>query len=101
MGLSLFLFFLAKKEILFIDDLCISCRALGRKLETRMFFKAFELALHFFDLKNNNARLYYQKGERNMPFLSFLEQISKEIEKNSALVSFQNLNFKGLIIHEN
>ncbi|EPN1371798.1 hypothetical protein ACTVG0_002049, partial [Campylobacter coli] len=25
----------------------------------------------------------------------------KEIEKNSALVSFQNLNFKGLIIHEN
>ncbi|HHW4071136.1 TPA: hypothetical protein ACUU7I_001787, partial [Campylobacter coli] len=28
-------------------------------------------------------------------------QISKKIEKNSALVSFQNLNFKGLIIHEN
>ena len=29
------------------------------------------------------------------------DEISKEIEKNSALVSFQNLNFKGLIIHEN
>ncbi|EPE6544461.1 hypothetical protein ACSKXS_001958, partial [Campylobacter coli] len=29
------------------------------------------------------------------------EQISKEIEKNSALIPFQNLNFKGLIIHEN
>ncbi|EDO8963341.1 HAD family hydrolase, partial [Campylobacter coli] len=100
-GIIAIFVFSCKEGNLFIDDLCISCRALGRKLETRMFFKAFELALHFFDLKNNNARLYYQKGERNMPFLSFLEQISKEIEKNSALVSFQNLNFKGLIIHEN
>ncbi|MGI7822870.1 hypothetical protein ACNGJ7_09585, partial [Campylobacter coli] len=25
----------------------------------------------------------------------------KEFEKNSALIPFQNLNFKGLIIHEN
>ncbi|MGJ8983024.1 HAD family hydrolase [Campylobacter jejuni] len=100
-GIIAIFVFSCKEGNLFIDDLCISCRALGRKLETRMFFKAFELALHFFDLKNNNARLYYQKGERNMPFLSFLEQISKEFEKNSALIPFQNLNFKGLIIHEN
>ncbi|EJQ9362979.1 HAD-IIIC family phosphatase, partial [Campylobacter jejuni] len=100
-GIIAIFVFSCKEGNLFIDDLCISCRALGRKLETRMFFKAFELALYFFDLKNNNARLYYQKGERNMPFLSFLEQISKEFEKNSALIPFQNLNFKGLIIHEN
>ncbi|WP_435369759.1 hypothetical protein, partial [Campylobacter jejuni] len=25
----------------------------------------------------------------------------KKFEKNSALIPFQNLNFKGLIIHEN
>ncbi len=100
-GIIAIFVFSCKEERLFIDDLCISCRALGRKLETRMFFKSFELALNFFNLKNTNIILYYQKGERNTPFLTFLEQISKEIKENSALIPFQNLNFKGLTIYEN
>ncbi|HDZ5135369.1 TPA: HAD family hydrolase [Campylobacter jejuni] len=100
-GIIAIFVFSCKEEKLFVDDLCISCRALGRKLEARMFFKAFELALKFFNLKNNNAKLCYQKGERNTPFLTFLEKISKEIKEKSALIPLQNLNFKGLIIHEN
>lgn len=99
-GIIAIFVFSCKEERLCVDDLCISCRALGRKLETRMFFKAFELALNFFNLKNTEAKLYYQKGERNTPFLTFLEKISKEMGENSALIPFQNLNFKGLVIDE-
>lgn len=100
-GIIAIFVFSCKEERLFIDDLCISCRALGRKLETRMFFKSYELALNFFNLKNTDMILCYKKGERNTPFLTFLEQISKEIKENSALIPFQNLNFKGLTIYEN
>lgn len=99
--IAIFLFSL-KQEKIFIDDLCISCRALGRKLEERMFFKAFEMAINFFNIsKNTPVTLYYKKGDRNTPFLNFLEKISSEIKENQALINFKELNFQGLSIFEN
>ncbi|MED7858394.1 hypothetical protein VWO27_09825, partial [Campylobacter coli] len=61
-----------------------------------MFFKAFELALHFFDLKNNNARLYYQKGERNMPFLSFLEKLQNFCDELAKIIAEFNIEFDSI-----
>lgn len=98
--IAIFLFSLEQNKI-FIDDLCISCRALGRKLEERMFFKAFEMAINFFNIsKNIPVTLYYKKGDRNTPFLNFLEKISSKIKENQALIDFKELNFQGLTIFE-
>ncbi|MGH2266686.1 HAD-IIIC family phosphatase [Campylobacter taeniopygiae] len=98
--IAIFLFSLEQNKI-FIDDLCISCRALGRKLEERMFFKAFEMAINFFNIsKNTPVTLYYKKGDRNTPFLNFLEKISSKIKENQALIDFKKLNFQGLTIFE-
>ncbi|MFY0745827.1 HAD-IIIC family phosphatase [Campylobacter sp. LH-2024] len=99
--IAIFLFSL-KQDKIFIDDLCISCRALGRKLEERMFFKAFEMAINFFNIsKNIPVTLYYKKGDRNTPFLNFLEKISHCIEEHYALINFRELDFLGLTISEN
>lgn len=98
--IAIFVFSCQNNELI-VNDLCISCRALGRKLEERMFFKAFQMALDFFKITNKNAKLLYQKGERNEPFLNFLEKIAEQKDENCVFIMLKNLDFKGLIIDEN
>ncbi|EPJ2017967.1 HAD-IIIC family phosphatase [Campylobacter lari] len=84
------------KTNLIIKDLCISCRALGRKLENIMLYKAIELLhLHF---NTKECILYFQKGERNMPFLEFLYSLNANIKENFALIQKKMINYEGLII---
>ncbi|TXE85098.1 HAD-IIIC family phosphatase [Campylobacter peloridis] len=81
---------------LIIKDLCISCRALGRKLEKIMLYKAIELLhLHF---NTKECILYFQKGERNMPFIEFLYSLNANIKENFALIQKEMINYEGLII---
>ncbi|MBK1964667.1 HAD-IIIC family phosphatase [Campylobacter novaezeelandiae] len=87
-------------EYLLINDLCISCRALGRKIEERLFFKALEFAFDFFKIKDKRAKILYQKGDRNAPFLNFLEKIASLKEENYALIAHKNLTYEGLEIYE-
>ena len=90
--------FVAYKENndLIIKDLCISCRALGRKLEKIMFFKAISLLKDYFNTKD--TLLYFQKGERNEPFLSFLHSLKTNIKDNIAFIYEENIDYEGLII---
>lgn len=81
---------------LIIKDLCISCRALGRKLEKIMFFKAISLLKHYLNCKN--TILYFQKGERNVPFLEFLYSLKSNIKDNCAFIEDEKINCEGLII---
>ncbi|EAI4440711.1 TPA: HAD-IIIC family phosphatase [Campylobacter lari] len=90
--------FLAYKDEtnLIIKDLCISCRALGRKLEKIMLYKAIELLHVHFNTKE--CILYFQKGERNMPFLEFLYSLNANIKENFTLIQKEIINYEGLII---
>ncbi|WP_139471107.1 HAD-IIIC family phosphatase [Campylobacter armoricus] len=81
---------------LIIKDLCISCRALGRKLEKIMFFKALELLKKYFDTKN--IKLYFQKGPRNTPFLEFLHSLKNDIKDDYALIYEEKISYEGLVI---
>ncbi|MBF7044868.1 HAD family hydrolase, partial [Campylobacter volucris] len=81
---------------LIIKDLCISCRALGRKLEKIMFFKALELLKKYFDTKN--IKLYFQKGQKNTPFLEFLHSLKNDIKDNYALIYEEKISYEGLVI---
>lgn len=88
---------------LYIIDLAISCRALGRKLENIMLYEAFKLIKKTLNLKCDKLRLFYKKGERNTPFFNILSNLSNEDvksleNKNSINIVLKEPNLKGLII---
>lgn len=84
--------FVAEKQdsTLCLIDLCVSCRALGRKIEDIMLLKASLLMIKFLKLKGGEAKLYYQNGARNTPFLSFLHTL-KLVSKTENFVIFKVL----------
>ena len=81
----------AQKEI-HIIDIVVSCRALGRRLETLMLNYAFYLIAENLSpsIKDSKKRestshsvfLHYQKGERNAPFLQTLSQLAHLSEEH-------------------
>lgn len=82
-----------------ILDLCISCRALGRKLEEIMLFYSLDLLKERFQIKNDTILIHFQKGERNQPFLEFLSKITnKEITPPLAEVLLKKVKTTGLNI---
>ncbi|WP_304647144.1 HAD-IIIC family phosphatase [uncultured Helicobacter sp.] len=108
----------AQKEI-HIIDIVVSCRALGRRLETLMLNYAFYLITENLSpsIKDSKKRestshsvfLHYQKGERNAPFLQTLSQLahlSKEHYTHLQPMSAQTISIpitkpdmQGLHIH--
>lgn len=75
-----------EKEKLWLDELTVSCRALGRNLENIMLPKLFLLAQHKLQ---TSAEIFipYMHGDRNKPALVWLESISGE-----------NLQEKGVVM---
>lgn len=64
-----------------IDELTVSCRALGRNIENLLITKLFKLANE--KLSTSKICLKYKKGERNMPALNWLSKYCGEkIEKD-------------------
>ncbi|ACM64621.1 HAD-IIIC family phosphatase [Campylobacter lari] len=87
---------LKSDKTLIIQDLCISCRALGRKLEKIMIFKAIEFLHNYFH--TNKALLYFQKGAKNQPFLDFLSSLNLKLEENFVQILNTDIDHKGLVI---
>lgn len=81
---------------LFIDDFCISCRALGRKIEKIILFKSIEIVKII--LNTNNTILYYKIGTRNQPFLDFIDSIECIKENGKIIIKDYNLMYEGLNI---
>lgn len=85
-----------------IQDITISCRALGRKLETLMLHYAFSLIYEAFCKRfgkiEKHIVLHYQKGERNAPFLSTLQELSQDLQSNTALIPIIKPDTQGLHI---
>ncbi len=61
-------------ETLFVEDIFVSCRALGRGIEDVMILKAIDVVRKKYAPKE--VRVCYQKGERNKPALMWLEKVS-------------------------
>lgn len=80
-----------------IIDLCVSCRALGRKLEQIMLFKAFEIMQKKLEIQSKIVEICYQKGERNEPFLRVLAEICGEL-KSEAKFELKSVDLAGLDI---
>lgn len=65
-----------ENDALHIQDICISCRALGRRLESTLLLYSFILCAEYLQLPNaQSALVYFQKGDRNAPFLSTLQNL--------------------------
>lgn len=86
----------AEKINLQILDLTISCRALGRRLESRMLFKAFELIKNELDPSQKAIFMHYQEGERNAPFLKVIRCLIDS--QNTILLPEKPQNILGLSI---
>lgn len=61
-------------QTLFVEDLAISCRALGRRLEELMITVAIRAILHL--LPADHVEFVYRAGPRNSPALEWLSRFS-------------------------
>lgn len=87
-------------EELHINDICISCRALGRKLEEIILFKSCEILKEKLQIMKEEFVLHYQQGERNKPFLDFIFLTTPSKTPSPLCIPVKNLEIKGLIIKE-
>ena len=85
-----------------LQEMTVSCRALGRNLENIMLPKMFELANQY--LKGNGKILInYKKGPRNMPAINWLMNLTKQtlLEEGQILYDIpKNIDTEGLKISE-
>ncbi len=63
-----------ESDALVVDELTVSCRALGRNLENVMLPYLFVLAQEYLNTKQT-AHIKYQHGERNMPAMNWLTNL--------------------------
>lgn len=82
-------------------DLAISCRALGRRLESAMILHALNLAAKKLEITQRTAILHYQKGERNAPFLEVLGAMGANLADSRALLELKTPNLGGVCVVEN
>lgn len=72
-----------------IDELTVSCRALGRNIENILIENLFNFANK--QLATDNTCLQYKKGERNAPALSWLTNYSgQQLEDNGKILIQKN-----------
>lgn len=77
-GLTGVLIFKASAEALAVDTFLLSCRALGRGVEHRMFAKLGEIAR---ERRIPAVEAPFLRTQRNQPALLFLESIGKQYER--------------------
>lgn len=78
-----------------VDELTISCRALGRNIEDIVVSKMLKIAKKYF-LANNEVIFNYKKGQRNTPALTWLSNFCKtELKKEGQVVFLQKNDIKS------
>ena len=81
-----------ENELAVIDELTISCRALGRNIENLLINKLFECVNA--TLLTKKLCLKYQKGERNMPALKWLSSyINRSITEPKGEIVLETQNY--------
>lgn len=88
-------------KLLKLDELTVSCRALGRNLENIMLPYLFRVAQTRLQT-TNRIDIVYKKGERNTPALNWLAELVKhELDEEDGVVSYSipdTLDLTGLEI---
>lgn len=85
-----------------LQEMTVSCRALGRNLENIMLPKMFELANQHLN-GNGKILINYKKGPRNMPAINWLMDLTKQtlLEEGQILYNIpKNIDTEGLKISE-
>ena len=85
-----------------LQEMTVSCRALGRNLENIMLPKMFELANQHLN-GNGKILINYKKGPRNMPAINWLMDLTKQtlLEEGQILYDIpKNIDTEGLKISE-
>ncbi|MBI0005854.1 HAD-IIIC family phosphatase [Gilliamella sp. W8126] len=76
----------SKESVLNLNELTVSCRALGRHLESIMIPFMFKLGMNKLN-SIDKIRINYRQGERNIPALNWLKEFSqKEIEQYGNII---------------
>lgn len=91
-----------ENESLLVDELTFSCRALGRNIEDIVISKMLLIAKEYLKT-DSKVKINYQKGQRNIPALAWLESFTKEKlqEKGFFLINLSNdFETYGLKIRE-
>ncbi len=57
-----------------IDELCISCRAIGRGLESEMIYSCLKIVIKEKDIKMNRVRIKYKEGPRNQQVVDWAKR---------------------------
>lgn len=87
--------FAAKQEdYILVDEIFVSCRALGRGIEDIIVLGAIQCACKKLDVKN--IRICFQKGERNLPAQRFVQQYLKEFLNESENFQYE---FEGELLN--
>ncbi len=69
-------------DSLFLDEICISCRALGRQLEDYFIF--FPLKILLKKYKFDNLNLQFVKGPKNNPAKKYFDDLKKKFTKKKS-----------------
>lgn len=89
-----------ENKSLYVDELTVSCRALGRNLENVMLPELLRLAQKKLQTETK-AVIAYQKGERNTPALKWLEELTGKELFEKGTVDYmipKQLNLDGLTV---
>jgi FkbH-like protein len=94
----------AIKDILVIEELCVSCRALGRSLEDLMIGGALELAALELGGTFSGIQFDYSFGPRNQPALRWLVKLSgveiANLDGNQSASEMHSLNLPFSILEK-
>ncbi len=78
-------------DTLFVEDLFVSCRALGREIEDVLILKALDIIRKKY--LHKEIMMNYKKGERNQPALEWLQKITKKKLKLEGSVALSSSLF--------
>ena len=100
-GIIAIFVFHKEQNDLFVDELTVSCRALGRNLENVMLPYLFILAKQVLNT-SNIVKIEYKKGDRNKPAIDWLSKLINQRLQNEGLIEFNisnNVNLEGLQVN--
>ena len=79
---------LLKGETLFVEEVCVSCRALGRRIENVIVLRAITRMPNYSKCKS--VAFNFSKGPRNAPALEWLEKLTGvAVSGESGVVTFE------------
>ena len=91
-----------ENEKLLVDELTFSCRALGRNIENIVISKMLQISKEYLNT-NAVANIYYKKGPRNTPAMTWLENYTNTKLNQEGVICYQmvdNIETFGLEVKE-